>query len=108
MVGQRLAGVGQAVLTTSVLLLTGCGVAGIGAQGGQCGIAGIGKVDGSEGDADYVGLTVEEAEQLASSRGFDSRVLGRDGECADRTDDRRPRRVNFYVEDAKVKAATSF
>jgi hypothetical protein len=56
----------------------------------------------------YRGLTLAEAELRAEQDGQVLRVLGRDGECADHTSDRRTDRVNVYLEDGEVVRARRF
>jgi hypothetical protein len=58
--------------------------------------------------AAYSGLTVEQARQRATDEGDVLRVIGEDGECFDRTSDRRTDRVNVYVEDGEVVRARVF
>lgn len=53
----------------------------------------------------YKGLTLAEAEARAERDGLVVRVLGRDGECFDRTSDLRPDRVDLYIEDGEVVEA---
>lgn len=57
---------------------------------------------------EYVGLRLEEAKDRAEVAGLTVRILGTDGDCADRTDDLRSDRVNFYVEQQTVRAAARF
>ena len=56
----------------------------------------------------YEGLTLAEAEARAQRDGQVVRVLGQDGECNDRTDDRRTDRVSLYLEDGEVVRARRF
>jgi hypothetical protein len=53
-------------------------------------------------------LSLEEATRRAQEGDLEFRVLGRDGDCEDRTDDARTDRVNFYVEDNVVCAAARY
>jgi hypothetical protein len=54
----------------------------------------------------YLGLTEQEAKDLAKDNAFTVRVAGRDGECYALTMDYRTDRVNVYLEDGTVTAAT--
>ena len=54
----------------------------------------------------YLGLTEQEAGALAKDEGHTIRVAGRDGECFAMTMDYREDRVNIYLEDDTVTAAT--
>lgn len=54
----------------------------------------------------YLGLTEQQAKDLAKDNGFTVRVAGRDGECYALTMDYRTDRVNVYLEDGTVTAAT--
>ena len=54
------------------------------------------------------GLTLAEAEALASREGQVVRVLGEDGDCHDRTADHREDRVSLYLEDGDVVRARRF
>ena len=54
----------------------------------------------------YVGLSEQEALDLADERQQTVRVAGRDGECFPMTMDYQPERVNLYVEADQVVAAT--
>jgi len=54
----------------------------------------------------YLGLTEQEAEALAQDEGHTIRVAGRDAECFALTMDYREDRVNIYLEDDTVVAAT--
>jgi hypothetical protein len=56
----------------------------------------------------YNGLTVEQAKQRAADDGDVLRVIGQDGDCFDRTSDRRNDRVNVYVEDGEVVRARAY
>ena len=56
----------------------------------------------------YDGLRLEQAEQRAARDGYVVRVVGRDGRCLDRTDDRRQDRVNVYLEGDRVARAGIF
>jgi hypothetical protein len=58
--------------------------------------------------AAYSGLTVEQAKQRAAADGDVLRVIGEDGECFDRTSDRRRDRVNVYAEDGEVVRARAY
>ena len=64
--------------------------------------------DHAYGAEEYVGLSLQEATKRAESAGLTLRVLGTDGDCMDRTDDRRSNRVNFYVESETVRTAARF
>lgn len=57
---------------------------------------------------EYVGLSLDEARDRAERAGLEVRILGIDGECADRTDDLRHQRVNFYVEEGEVARAARY
>lgn len=67
----------------------------------------FGGSDGPTVDA-YEGLTLAEAEARARQDGQVVRVLGADGECEDRTDDRDTGRVSLYLEDGEVVRARRF
>lgn len=54
----------------------------------------------------YLGLSEQEADDLAQDNGFTLRVAGRDGECFALTMDYRQDRVNVYLDDDVVTAAT--
>lgn len=54
----------------------------------------------------YLGLTEQEAIRLAKDDGFTVRIAGRDGECFALTMDYRTDRVNVYLQDDTVTAAT--
>ena len=56
----------------------------------------------------YEGLTLAEAEARAGREAEVVRVLGEDGECNDRTDDRRTDRVSLYLEGGEVVRARRF
>jgi hypothetical protein len=56
----------------------------------------------------YIGMTVLEAEAEAAKEGYDIRVVGRDGECFDRTADLRDDRINVLVENSRVVRAAAF
>ena len=62
-----------------------------------------GSVPTTEG---YLGLTQNEAKSFARDNGQDLRVAGRDGECFALTMDYRPNRVNVYLENSEVVAAS--
>ena len=53
---------------------------------------------------DYLGKPVDEARQLAESRGLKFRVVGQDGTCNVVTDDLSSARINVYLENGVVKA----
>jgi hypothetical protein len=69
---------------------------------------GSGSLRDQEQLAGYSGLTVEQARQRAADGGDVLRVIGRDGDCFDRTSDLRKDRVNVYVEDGEVVRASAF
>ena len=54
----------------------------------------------------YLGLTKQAAEALATEQDHTIRVAGRDGKCFALTMDYRDDRVNIYLEDDTVVAAT--
>ena len=54
----------------------------------------------------YLGLTEQEAKALAQDNGFITRVAARDDECLVLTMDYRSNRVNLYLVDGQVAAAT--
>lgn len=54
----------------------------------------------------YLGLSEQEALDLAKDRQQEIRVAGRDGECFALTTDYQPDRVNLYVQSDQVVAAT--
>ena len=54
----------------------------------------------------YLGLSEQEAHDLADERQQTVRVAGRDGECFALTMDYQPDRVNLYIESDEVVAAT--
>lgn len=62
--------------------------------------------DSSPDVADYVGLSEREAQTKAKDQQQTIRIAGRDGECFALTMDYRPDRVNLYLEDDRVAAAT--
>ncbi len=55
-----------------------------------------------EDNTAYLGLTEEEAGDLAEEEGLEHRVINRDGEALVVTMDFRPNRLNFWVEDGVV------
>ena len=55
---------------------------------------------------EYLGLSEQEAEALAQDQDHTIRVAARDGECFALTMDYREDRVNIYLEDDSVVAAT--
>lgn len=59
---------------------------------------------------EFVGLTLDEAQSLASQRKWTVRVLGQDGKCdgGPQTDDFRLDRVDLYLERGKVSSAARF
>lgn len=60
------------------------------------------EVDLEESDSGYVGLSVEEATDLAAENGVMFRVVEEDGEFLPATMDFRPGRINATVVDGKV------
>lgn len=79
-----------------------------GPSGSPC-LGGGGPAEPSDAGPDtdqYLGLTEQEAEKLAKDNAFTIRVAGRDGECYALTMDYRTDRVNVYLEDGTVTAAT--
>jgi hypothetical protein len=62
--------------------------------------------DSSPGAAGYIGLSESDAEALAADKDQTVRIAGRDGECFALTMDYRSDRVNLYLEDGAVVAAT--
>jgi hypothetical protein len=62
--------------------------------------------DARPGTDAYLGLTKDEAERYARAHGQTVRVAGRDGECFALTMDYRDDRVNIYLEDDQIVAAT--
>ena len=54
----------------------------------------------------YLGLSEPEAKKYASEQGQTIRIAGRDGECFALTMDYRQDRVNLYLQDDEVVAAT--
>lgn len=54
----------------------------------------------------YVGLSEQDAVDLADERQQTMRIAGRDGECFALTMDYQPDRVNLYIESDQVVAAT--
>lgn len=73
----------------------------------QC--LGIGGPSGGPETKDYVGLTLEQAEQRAAATNNDViRIAGRDGACTGIVRDHVINRVNIYLEDGIVTAAHSF
>jgi hypothetical protein len=54
----------------------------------------------------YLGLTEHAAKVMANDEGQTLRVAGRDGKCFGLTMDYNPDRVNVYLEDDQVVAAT--
>src|SRR5690606_11686599 len=57
---------------------------------------------------DFVGLTEEEARDLATERNLQLREVGRDGECFPVTDDLRNDRVNLEFRGDRVIAAAIY
>jgi hypothetical protein len=55
---------------------------------------------------EYIGLSAPAAKQLAAEQERTTRIAGRDGECFALTMDYRSDRVNLYLEDGLVVAAT--
>lgn len=64
------------------------------------------ETGGVGGDAEFVGLTLEEAEALAEKRELPHRVVMVDGEPRPATKDYRPNRLNFELESGKVVKVT--
>lgn len=62
--------------------------------------------DSEPDTAPYLGLTEQDASDLAKDNGLTLRVAGRDGECFALTMDYRVDRVNVYLDDAVVTAAS--
>jgi hypothetical protein len=60
----------------------------------------------SPGTEGYLGLTQREAKKYATEQDQTIRIAGRDGECYALTMDYRDNRVNLYLEDDLVVAAT--
>ncbi|MCZ3386124.1 MAG: hypothetical protein LH630_03965 [Actinomycetia bacterium] len=60
----------------------------------------------SPGTQGYLGLSESEAKKYAGQIGQEVRVAGRDGECFALTMDYSPERVNLYLENDEVVAAT--
>ena len=60
----------------------------------------------SPGTEEYLGLSLREAKIFAAEQDQTVRVAGRDGECYALTMDYRDNRVNVYLEDDLVVAAT--
>ena len=60
----------------------------------------------SPGTEGYLGLTLRAAKRFATEQDQTIRVAGRDGECYALTMDYRENRVNLYLEDDLVVAAT--
>ncbi len=54
---------------------------------------------------EFVGLTMEQATELASSRGLFIRLAGEDGECLPLTDDIRSERINIELRNGVVITA---
>jgi hypothetical protein len=54
----------------------------------------------------FIGLSGQDAKALAREQDLTTRVAGRDGECFAMTLDYREDRVNLYLEDGLVVAAT--
>lgn len=50
----------------------------------------------------FIGLSSENAKNLAEKQGFISRVVCEDGQCFFVTADYREDRVNFHVENGKI------
>jgi hypothetical protein len=70
---------------------------------------GIGGPSGGPETKDYVGLTLEQAEQRAAATNNDViRIAGRDGVCTGIVRDHVINRVNVYLENGVVTAAHSF
>lgn len=71
------------------------------------GVGGPADAPGSGPDTgQYLGLSEQEADDLAQDNGFTLRVAGRDGECFALTMDYRQDRVNIYLEEDVVTTAT--
>jgi hypothetical protein len=93
----------QRAAVVAVVLIIGGGVwLGLGETQRDACLGGGEPADG------YHGLRLAEAEQRAERDGQVLRVLGRDGQCADHTSDRRTDRVNVYLEDGEVVRARRF
>lgn len=70
---------------------------------------GIGGPSGGPSTRDYVGLTLEQAEQRANGTNNDViRIAGRDGTCVGIVRDHVINRVNIYLENGIVAASKSF
>src|SRR5688572_8978479 len=102
-------------LLVVVLVLAACGGGEATDDTGDVGDGGNGRVSLpgetvciGEGDEapDFVGLTEEEAIELAEERGLQVREVGRDGECFPVTMDLRDDRINLeFIGDIVVGAA---
>jgi hypothetical protein len=57
---------------------------------------------------DYLGKSVDDARELATTRKLELRVVGEDGACHAITDDLSTSRINVYVEQGMVTAAGAF
>lgn len=57
--------------------------------------------------ADYIGLTLEAAQERAEKASIPHRVIEVDGQSRPVTKDYRPERLNFSVKDGKVIQATN-
>jgi hypothetical protein len=116
----RLAGVAAVVLTVGSL--TACGASGTDETGSAPSPTNVqpspsaspcwgkGTTTGLPGTSPkaevYVGLSEQDALDLAEERQQTVRVAGRDGECFALTMDYQPDRVNLYIESDQVVAAT--
>lgn len=104
------------LILVGALALAGCGdddasdadATGAGSASGAGEAAATPECIGPDEDLldEYVGLSEDEAAELAEEQGLQLREVGRDGECAVVTMDLRDDRVNVeYVDDVVVAAA---
>lgn len=75
----------------------------------DCGIAAAVKAHDADARSrladEYLGLTVEQAKVLASTRNFEVRTVGSDGDCFATTADLKFNRVSLYLTEGRVTAA---
>ena len=84
------------LVLAGVVALSGCAAPDIDVAVRRCVDAGFVADDG------YNGEDEEAVSADLVTGGHEVRVLGRDGGCEDRHDDRNPERINLYVVDGRV------
>lgn len=68
----------------------------------------VGREDAEPAPDGYVGLTEQQLRDSPPDPANPPRIVGRDRVCLDRTDDRRPERVNVIIDDSRVVWAGRF